>query len=233
MWQKKGSARLVDKLSLKVRLPLASVALIWSWVQFDFCLSVIGLTLTSPLGRAMKLVIHLRKGQCQTQPFAKYNVRRAIHGIWKPGSPFTFGLFEMSNLCQVTRLNPHTSSNVSGVYKWGKLCLLKALLLTVMVPSSTALVYFKETDREYVRKPTGVSKGQRIRPICQNRVRLNSPFPQRHCCEATKHPQGLRWRWRWGWRLDYNDWHLWKRAWASARTISKRISWGTVWPDCY
>lgn len=95
----KSSTRLASKVSWKVRQPLALAAMIWSRVQFDFCLAVTGLTLTSPLGRAMKLVIHLRKGQSRTQPFAKYNVQPLIHGIWKLGSPFTFGLFENSTLC--------------------------------------------------------------------------------------------------------------------------------------
>lgn len=70
----------------------------------------------------MKLVIHLRKGQCQTQPVAKYNVPPVIHGIWKPGSPLNFGLFEMDDLCQVTRLNPNASREMCLGYMNGEIC---------------------------------------------------------------------------------------------------------------
>lgn len=66
--------------------------LISSQLQFDFCPALIGSTLTRPSGRAIKLVIHLRKVRAS----------QSLNIIWKLGSLLTSGLFQMVNLCQVT-----------------------------------------------------------------------------------------------------------------------------------
>lgn len=67
-------------------------ALISSQVQCDFCPALIGSALTRPSGRAIKLVIHLRKVRAS----------QSLNIIWKLGSLLTSGLFQMVNLCQVT-----------------------------------------------------------------------------------------------------------------------------------
>lgn len=186
------------RLSLKGEAAFGAVALIWSWVQFDFCLAVIGLTLTSPLGRPMKLVIHLRKGQCQTQPIAKYNAPPVIHEIWKAGSPLTFGLFEMGNLCQVTRLNPYTSWEMCVGYMSGESSDFQCHYCRDASEQGSCPVFQMRYSNQqcsefraefsviksenllfrgvFWRKlgwgiglPTGFRKGQRTRPVCQNR----------------------------------------------------------------
>lgn len=105
--------QLVGRFHLRRRCLWRLLAPIWSGVQFDFCPTVIGLTLTSPSRGAIKLVIHLRKGQSQS--VAKYNPETGL-----TFDPWPF--FQMAKVCQVTF---HTSlGSVSGHRGKGKSCFL-------------------------------------------------------------------------------------------------------------
>lgn len=198
------------------------LAPIWSGVQFDFCPAVTGLTLTSPSRGAIKLVIHLRKGQSQS--VAKYNPETGL-----TFDPWPF--FQMAKVCQVTL---HASlGSVSGHRGKGKAVSLSTA--TFSSHCNEAFVQLRWRGHKSLVQNCILKKDWA--DLLINRAAAKPPRALRLELVAWTHGAHMRvcvWRpgWRWG-GLDYNDWHLWKRARASARTISKRINRGTVWPDCY
>lgn len=170
----------------------------------------------------MKFVINLRKGQCENQPNTKYKVPPVSHGIWKLGSPLTFGLSEMHTFFHTTCLTPH----------WA-MCLVKALasktkplIPSVMLPLSkatalrwahTGIVCWRNIFHSLVLYFEGSSESEwdcqlpwagvnEYGPSVRTAGRINSPLPQHNCCCTATCPKELGCRWCWGGRWGVGAW---------------------------